>query len=95
MTEITLSDFPETIQILLTQAIQAGEPLTITQNNQPLAVISPVKKCTRAAFGSAQSTGQIIGDIMEPTSNFVHWDIWDFRAARGLYWNTSFKDKPR
>lgn len=75
MTQITLSDFPETIQILLIQAIQSGEPLTITKNNQPLAIISPVKQRTRATFGSAQNTGQIIGDIIEQTSNLVHWNV--------------------
>ncbi|MEG3878178.1 hypothetical protein QT972_12420 [Microcoleus sp. herbarium7] len=44
MTQIALSDLPETIQALLTQAIQTGEPLTIAQNDRPVAIISPIKK---------------------------------------------------
>lgn len=74
MTQITLSDLPEALQVLLAEAIQTGQTLTITQNNQPFAIISPVKKSQRAAFGSAQDSGQIIGDIVEPTSNLVTWD---------------------
>jgi len=44
MTQITLSDLPETIQILLNQAQKTGEPLTITENGIPFAIISLVKK---------------------------------------------------
>jgi len=75
MPPIPLSDFPETLQILLTQAIQAGEPLTITQNDRPLAIIAPVPKRKRSAFGSAQGTGTIVGDIVEPTASLVNWEV--------------------
>ncbi|MBR8835703.1 MAG: type II toxin-antitoxin system Phd/YefM family antitoxin [Stigonema ocellatum SAG 48.90 = DSM 106950] len=44
MTQITLSDLPETIQTLINQAQKTGEPLTITQNGIPFAIISPIKK---------------------------------------------------
>jgi antitoxin VapB len=44
MTQITLSDLPETIQTLLNQAQKTGEPLTIRQNGIALAIISPIKK---------------------------------------------------
>ncbi|MBN3924245.1 type II toxin-antitoxin system prevent-host-death family antitoxin [Nostoc sp. NMS4] len=44
MTQITLSDLPETIQTLLNQAQKTGKPLTITQNGIPFAIISPIKK---------------------------------------------------
>lgn len=75
MTQIALSDLPETIQALLTQAIQTGEPLTIAQNDRPVAIISPIQKSKRAAFGSVKDSGKIIGDIIEPTSNIVTWDV--------------------
>ncbi|NJR24022.1 MAG: prevent-host-death family protein [Richelia sp. CSU_2_1] len=74
MTQIALSDLPKTIQALLTQAIQTGEPVTIAQNDRPIAIISPIQKSTRSAFGSAKNSGKIIGDIVEPTSNLVTWD---------------------
>ena len=45
------------------------------QNDRPVAIISPIKKSKRAAFGSAKDSGKIIGDILEPTSNLVTWDF--------------------
>jgi antitoxin VapB len=44
MTQITLSDLPETIQTLLNQAQKTGEPLTLRQNGIAIAIISPIKK---------------------------------------------------
>jgi antitoxin (DNA-binding transcriptional repressor) of toxin-antitoxin stability system len=73
MTQITLSDLPKSFQVLLIEALQTGESLTITQNNQPIAIISPVSKSQRAAFGSAQESGQIVGDIVEPTSDWLSY----------------------
>jgi antitoxin (DNA-binding transcriptional repressor) of toxin-antitoxin stability system len=61
MTQITLSDFPESLQTLLTHAFQTGEPLTITQNNQPLAIISPIQK----SQPSAKDSGKIIDNLGE------------------------------
>lgn len=75
MTKITLTELPETIQNLLTQAQKTGETLTITENNQDIAIISPIKKSKRAAFGARKDSGKIIGDIVEPTSNLVTWDV--------------------
>jgi prevent-host-death family protein len=71
MTAIILSDLPETIQTLLSQAQTTGENLTITQNGIPLAIISPIKKTKRAAFGAMKDSVKIVGDIVEPTSNLV------------------------
>ena len=75
MTQITLSDLPETIQTLLKQAQKTGEPVTITQNGIPLAIISPIKKSKSAAFGVMKDRGKILGDIVEPSSNLVSWDV--------------------
>ena len=65
MTQITLSELPETIQNFLNQAQTTGEILTITQNGIPLAAIFPIKKSKRAAFGAMKNTGKIVGDIIE------------------------------
>lgn len=75
MTTITLSELPETLQNLLQQIAQTGETLTITQNDQPLLIVSPAPKTTRAAFGSMKEQTKILGDIVEPTSNLVEWDV--------------------
>jgi antitoxin (DNA-binding transcriptional repressor) of toxin-antitoxin stability system len=65
MTTITLSELPETLQNLLQQIAQTGETLTITQGDQTLAIISPITKNKRAAFGSMKSETKILGDILE------------------------------
>ena len=44
MTQITISELPQTLQTLINQAKKTGEPLTITENGIPLAIISPIKK---------------------------------------------------
>jgi antitoxin VapB len=44
MTQITLSELPQTLQTLINEAKKTGEPLTITENGIPLAIISPIKK---------------------------------------------------
>jgi antitoxin (DNA-binding transcriptional repressor) of toxin-antitoxin stability system len=75
MTQIILSDLPETIQTLLNQSQTTGQTLTITQNGIPLAIISPIKKSQRAAFGVMKDSTKIIGDIVEPSSNLVEWDV--------------------
>jgi len=74
MTQITLSELPETLQSFLNQAQTTGEILTITQNGIPYATISPVKKSKRAAIGAMKNTGKIVGDIVEPTANLITWD---------------------
>jgi len=74
MTQITLSELPETLQDLLNQAQTTGEILTITQNGIPYATISPIKKSKRATFGAMKNTGKIVGDIVEPTANLITWD---------------------
>jgi prevent-host-death family protein len=71
MTAIIISDLPETIQTLLSQAQTTGENLTITQNGIPLAIVSPIEKTKRAAFGAMKDSVKIVGDIVEPTSNLV------------------------
>ena len=75
MTAILLSDLPETIQTLLSQAQTTGENLTIIENGIPPAIVSPIKKSQRAAFGAMKDSVKIMGDIIEPTSSLVDWDV--------------------
>jgi antitoxin (DNA-binding transcriptional repressor) of toxin-antitoxin stability system len=75
MTTINLSELPETLQNLLQQIAKTGETLTITENNRPFAIVSLTQKRKRAAFGSMKSETKILGDILEPTSNLVEWDV--------------------
>ncbi|MBR8829540.1 MAG: type II toxin-antitoxin system prevent-host-death family antitoxin [Gomphosphaeria aponina SAG 52.96 = DSM 107014] len=75
MIQIPLSDFPETIQNLVNQAQMTGDNLTITKEGKPLAVIQPITEKKRATFGAMKHRGKILGDIIEPTSNLVIWDV--------------------
>jgi prevent-host-death family protein len=75
MNKITISELPETLQVLLNQAQKTGDSLTITKDGIPLAVIHPVKKNKRAAFGVMKDRTEIVGDIVEPTSNLVTWNV--------------------
>ncbi len=75
MTQITLTELPQNLQNLLNQAQRTGEPLTIIQNGIPFAIISPIKKSKRAGFGAMKDSGNITGDIVEPTANLVTWDV--------------------
>lgn len=77
MTQITLSELPESLQTLLNQAQKTGEALTITQDGIPLAIISPIKQQKRAAFGAMKDRVEIVGDILEPTSELVSWEAMD------------------
>ncbi len=45
------------------------------QKNRPVAIISRIQKSKLSPFGSAKDSGQIIGDIVAPTSNLVTWDV--------------------
>jgi prevent-host-death family protein len=75
MIQIALSDLPETIQNLVNQAQMTGDNLTITKEGKPLAVIQPITEKKRATFGVMKHRGKILGDIVEPTSNLVTWDV--------------------
>lgn len=74
MTQITITELPENLQNLLTQAQKTGETLTIIQDGTPLAIISPLKPKKRASFGVMKNSTEIIGDIVEPTSELVTWE---------------------
>ena len=74
MTQITITELPENLQNLLTQAQKTGETLTIIQDGTPLAIISPLKPKKRASFGVMKDSTEIIGDIVEPTSELVSWE---------------------
>jgi prevent-host-death family protein len=77
MIQITLSELPESLQNLVNQAQKTGEALTITQDGIPLAIISPIKHQKRATFGAMKERVDIVGDILQPTSELVSWEAMD------------------
>lgn len=77
MTQITLSELPESLQTLLDRVQKKGEVLTIIQDGIPLAILTPIKQQKRAAFGAMKDRVEIVGDILEPTSSLVSWEAMD------------------
>lgn len=75
MSQIARSELPETIQNLVNQAQITGDSVTITKEGEPLAVIQPILKKRRATFGVMKHKGKILGDLVEPTSNLVSWNV--------------------
>lgn len=75
MNQITISDLPETIQSLLSVAESKGNSVTIIKDGIPFAIIEPIKKKKRATFGAMKHRGKIVGDLVEPTSNLLNWDV--------------------
>ena len=74
MTQITLSELPESLQTLLSQAQKTGEVLTIIKDGIPLAIIFPIKQQKRATFGAMKDRVEIVGDLLEPTEELVSWE---------------------
>jgi prevent-host-death family protein len=73
--QIPISEFPELLQQLLSRVQQTGEPLTVTQNGEPLVVVYPALKPRRAPFGIAKGTGQVLEDIVEPVLPESTWEV--------------------
>jgi len=74
MQEIALSELPASLQDLLNQVQQTGNPITVTQDGTPVVTVYPVKTSKRAPFGVAKDSGQIVGDLVEPPlSPTVEW----------------------
>jgi prevent-host-death family protein len=76
MKKIQISKFKVHCLRLLDEVNRTGEPLTITRNSQPLAVINPVTVTkTRADFGIAKGTAKIKGDLIIPVVEPSQWEV--------------------
>lgn len=65
---ITTAELPEILQTLFLEVEQTNQPVTITHQGKPIAIITPANplKRSRPAFGFMQGQGEILGDIMTP-----------------------------
>jgi antitoxin (DNA-binding transcriptional repressor) of toxin-antitoxin stability system len=75
MKRITLAELSQHLQEHLTEVQQTGEPLTVTRDDIPIAIINPVIKSKRPPFGFGRGTGKIIGDIVEPVLEPEVWEV--------------------
>jgi antitoxin (DNA-binding transcriptional repressor) of toxin-antitoxin stability system len=72
---ITLNQLPPDFQQLIKEIRHSNQTLTITEADQPLAIISPVTKQKRAPFGCLKNTIQIHDDIITPAVLESEWEI--------------------
>ncbi|MBD2547245.1 type II toxin-antitoxin system Phd/YefM family antitoxin [Planktothricoides raciborskii] len=73
--EITLNQLPQNVQQLIAAINGANQTLTITDAGKPLAIISPVTKQKRAAFGCMKNTMQIVENIVAPVVPESEWEV--------------------
>jgi hypothetical protein len=76
LTQISISEFPELLQQLLSDVQRTGAPLAVTQDGETLVIIYPTPmKPHRAPFGIAKGSGQILGDLVEPVLTESTWEV--------------------
>jgi prevent-host-death family protein len=73
---VSASKFKETCLALLDKVKRTGHPILVTQQGEPIALISPPppRKQAGSWLGSFKSKGRIIGDIVSPASDEKDWE---------------------
>jgi len=73
---VPVSKFKETCVALLDKVKSTGQPILITRQGEPIALISPPPglKKPESWLGSFKSRGHIVGDIVSPVSNEKDWE---------------------
>jgi hypothetical protein len=63
---IPTTELPEALQKLCLEIEQTNQPITITHQGKPIAIISPahIAQTDRPAYGFMQGQGEIHGDII-------------------------------
>ncbi|MGL5939753.1 MAG: prevent-host-death family protein [Waterburya sp.] len=76
MSQIAMNELPLDLQNQINEAEKKGDTVTIvTQNGTPLATITPIKKPKKIVSEKLKNRIEIIGNIVEPSSNFVDWGL--------------------
>jgi antitoxin (DNA-binding transcriptional repressor) of toxin-antitoxin stability system len=72
---ITTTELPEALQKLCLEIEQTNQPITITHQGKPLAIITPAykPKPDRPTYGFMQGKGEIHGDIITPIEQL--WEV--------------------
>ena len=66
---------PQNVQPLIAEINGTNQTLTITDAGKPLAIVSPVTKQKRAAFGCMKNRMQIVDDIVSPVVPESEWEV--------------------
>jgi antitoxin (DNA-binding transcriptional repressor) of toxin-antitoxin stability system len=77
MDSMAISKFKATCLATLERVRKTGRPLRVTRFGKPIAEICPPTPAAIAHnwLGARRDTGQILGDIVGPTSDLVDWEV--------------------
>ena len=70
METIAISEFKATCLRLLERVRRSGEPILITKNGEPCALVGPPpaeKMAKTSYYGKLRDKAEIVGDIISPT----------------------------
>jgi len=75
--KIAISKFKATCLELLKRVNQTGQPILVTRNGSPIAMIVPPPKPQkpRSWLGSFKDAGCIKGDIVQPAADLDNWQV--------------------
>ncbi|MEB3224265.1 MAG: hypothetical protein VKJ86_00495 [Synechococcus sp.] len=73
--EIALKQLSQDLQQLIAEMERSNESIIITDDGNPLAILSFPPQKKRAAFGCMEGTAQIHGDIIAPVLPDSTWEV--------------------
>lgn len=82
MESIAISEFKATCLAVLERVRQSGRPVLVTRRGEPVAEIVPPSSAGRPQswLGSAQGTGEILGDLVAPAADESAWEVLGSQA---------------
>ena len=74
---IPISRFKATCLRLLDDVNKTGQPLLVTRNGEPIALVSPPPPPpkTDSWLGSMKDKLKIVGDVVSPASDEEEWEV--------------------
>jgi len=74
---IPISRFKATCLRLLDDVNKTGQPLLVTRNGEPIALVSPPPPPpkTDSWLGSMRDKLKIVGDVVSPASDEEEWEV--------------------
>ncbi len=74
---IPISRFKATCLRLLDDVNKTGQPLLVTRNGEPIALVSPPPPPpnTDSWMGSMRDKLKIVGDVVSPASDEEEWEV--------------------